>query len=64
MNTTAGILAGLLVAGAAVTLYRLARRKAEDLRAAIDEIRGERRDRQGAVIDLEKDPATGVYRQR
>lgn len=64
MNTTAGILAGLLVAGAAVTIYRFARRKADDLRAAIDGIRGVDAARNGGVIDFEKDPETGIYRRR
>jgi len=64
MNTTAGILAGLLVAGAAVTVYRFARRKAGDLRAAIDEIRGADAGKAGGVIDFEKDPETGIYRRR
>lgn len=63
MNTTAGILAGILVAGAAVSAYRFARRKAGDIRAAIDEIRGASAGR-GDVIEFEKDPQTGIYRQR
>jgi hypothetical protein len=64
MNTTAGILAGLLVAGAAITVYRFARRKADDLKTAIDEFRGGAGARDGGVIDFEKDPETGVYRRR
>lgn len=63
MNTTAGIVAGLLVAGAAVTVYRFARRQADQIRAAIDEFRGAGFGR-GAVIEFEKDPETGVYRRR
>ncbi|MCB2097428.1 MAG: hypothetical protein AB7F91_08325 [Parvularculaceae bacterium] len=63
MNTTAGILAGLLVAGAAVTVYRFARRQADQLRAAIDEMRGANPGA-GDVIDFEKDPETGVFRPR
>jgi len=63
MNTTAGIVAGLLVAGAAVTAFRFARRKADQLRAAIDELRGDRAGA-GAVLDFEKDPDTGVFRPR
>ncbi len=63
MGPTAGIMAGLVVVGAGVALYRFAQRKSAELRAAIEEIRngggnGER------IIDLEKDPATGVYRRR
>lgn len=63
MNTTAGILAGLLVAGAAVSFYRFARRKAGEVRAAIDELRGASRG-DGGVIDFERDPATGVFRRK
>ncbi|NWG72443.1 MAG: hypothetical protein HXY23_12685 [Parvularculaceae bacterium] len=63
MNTTAGIVAGLLVAGAAVTLVRFARRKANEFRAAIDELRGAASE-SGEVLDFERDPATGVYRRR
>lgn len=63
MNTTAGIVAGLLVAGAAVTAYRFARRKADEIRAAIDQLRGAAAGA-GDVIDFEKDPETGVYRSR
>ncbi len=61
MNTTAGILAGLIVAGAGVALYRFAKRTAGDLRAAIDGIRGTA-PKSVAVLDFEKDPITGVYR--
>jgi hypothetical protein len=61
MNTTAGILAGLIVAGAGVALYRLARRTADDLRAAIDRIRGAA-PKSDAILDFEKDPVTGIYR--
>ncbi len=64
MNTTAGILAGLLVAGAAVTVFRFARRQAEGLRAAFDEIRSTSTKSTNMVIEFEKDPATGVYRKR
>ena len=63
MNTTAGILAGILVAGAAVTIFRFARRKADALRAAIDEFRGAAAG-DGSIIDFEQDPATGVFRRR
>lgn len=62
MNTTAGILAGLIVAGASVALYRLARRTAGDLRAAIDGIRGAPPTADDGVLDFEKDPVTGVFR--
>jgi len=63
MGPTTGIMAGLVVAGVGVALYRFAQRKTQELRSAIEEIRsagagGER------IIELEKDPATGVYRRR
>lgn len=64
MNTTAGILAGLIVAGAGVALYRLARRTAGDLRAAIDAVRGAAQESDDAVLEFEKDPHTGIYRGR
>ncbi len=63
MNTTTGIVAGLLVASAAVTLFRFARRKAGELRVAIDGLRGVASG-DGSVIDFERDPATGVFRSR
>lgn len=63
MNTTAGILAGLLVAGAAVSAYRFVRRKAANLRAAIDELKPHAA-HEVDVIELERDPATGVFRRR
>jgi hypothetical protein len=62
MNTTAGIVAGLLVVGAAVAAYRYAKRKAGEFRAAIDAFRGPAGD--GSVMDFERDPATGIYRAR
>lgn len=62
MNTTAGILAGILVAGAAVTAYRFIRRKTAEMRDAIGELRSG--SKSGPVIDFEQDPSTGVYRRR
>lgn len=62
MGATSSVLAGLLVVGAGVALYRFAQRKSGEFRAAIEEIR--HASRGGATIDLEKDPATGVYRRR
>lgn len=63
MGPTSGIMAGLVIAGVGVALYRFVQRKSAQLRATIEEIRasgttGER------IIELEKDPATGVYRRR
>jgi hypothetical protein len=63
MGPTTGIMAGLAVIGAGVALYRFAQRKSDEARAAIEAIRkGGAND--GRVIDLEKDPTTGVYRRR
>lgn len=63
MGPTSSIMAGLVVAGVGIALYRFALRKSAELQSAIEEIRsggasGER------IIELEKDPATGVYRRR
>lgn len=63
MNTTAGILAGILVAGAAATAYRFIRRKSHEIRRAIDELRGGASG-ESDVLDFERDPSTGVYRRR
>lgn len=64
MNSVAGIVAGFLVIGGAVALYRFGARKAGELRRAIDELRGDARGPDGAVLDFERDPATGVYKAR
>ncbi len=64
MNTTAGIVVGLIVAGAAVSLMRFARSKANEVRTAIDELRGASARASGEVLDFERDPSTGVYRRR
>lgn len=63
MGPTSGIMAGLLAVGVGVALYRFARRKSNELRSAIEELRGAATGN-AQVIDLEKDPATGVYRRR
>lgn len=63
MNAVAGVVAGFLVIGGAVALYRFGARKADELRRAIDELRGER-GAAGGVIDFERDPATGVFKPK
>lgn len=63
MGPTTGIMAGLVVAGVGVALYRFAVRKSAQLRSAIEEIRGAAATGE-RTIELEKDPATGVYRRR
>lgn len=62
MSAVTGIIAGFVTAAGAVALYRMAKRRARSLRAAIDEARG----RRGAdpVLDFEQDPSTGVYRAK
>jgi hypothetical protein len=63
MNTVAGVVAGFLVIGGAVALYRFGKRKADDLMRAIDELRGERGPA-GEILDYERDPATGVFKPK
>lgn len=63
MGPTTGIMAGLVVAGVGVALYRFAVRKSAQLRSAIEEIRGAAAAGE-RIIEFEKDPATGVYRRR
>ncbi len=64
MNPVAGVVAGFLVIGGAVALYRFGARKAGELRRAIDELRGDRASPDGAVLDFERDPATGVFKPK
>lgn len=64
MNSVTGIIAGFLVIGGAVALYRFGARKAGDLRRAIDELRGEAKGPAGEVLDFERDPATGVFKAK
>lgn len=63
MNTVAGVVAGFLVIGGAVALYRFGKRRADELVRAIDGFRGARGPA-GDVIDYERDPATGVFRPK
>lgn len=63
MNTVAGVVAGFLVIGGAVALYRFGARKADELKRAIDSLRGERGPA-GEVIDFERDPVTGVFKPK
>ncbi len=64
MNSVAGVVAGFLVIGGAVALYRFGARKAGELRRAIDELRGERSGPSGAILDFERDPLTGVFKPK
>lgn len=63
MNTVAGVVAGFLVIGGAVALYRFGLRKAGDMRRAIDGLRGARGPG-GEVLDFERDPETGVFKSK
>lgn len=64
MNSVAGIVAGFLVVGGAVALYRFGARKAGELRRAIDELRGEADGADGDILDFERDPTTGVFKAK
>ncbi|HBS31882.1 MAG TPA: hypothetical protein DEA40_09085, partial [Parvularcula sp.] len=63
MNTVTGIVAGFLVIGGAVALYRFGARKADEIRRAIDSLRGERGPA-GEILDYERDPLTGVFKPK
>lgn len=63
MGPTSGIMAGLVVAGIGVALYRFVQRKSGQLKTVMEEIRGAGSGSE-RIIELEKDPATGVYRRR
>ena len=63
MNTVAGVIAGFLVIGGAVALYRFGARKADELRRAIDGLRGEHGP-EGAILDFERDPDTGIFKPK
>lgn len=62
MNSTAGVIAGFLVIGGALALYRFGRRKADEMSRTIREFRHGGGD--GAVLDFEQDPATGVFKPK
>ncbi len=62
MTSVAGLVAGFLVIGSAVALFRFGKRKADDLRRAIHEFAGAASD--ASVIDFERDPQTGVFKAK
>jgi hypothetical protein len=63
MSAVSGIVAGFVVIGGAVALYRFAQRKGGELREALDGIRRPE-GHDGGVLDFERDPSTGVYRTK
>lgn len=64
MNTVAGIVAGFLLIGGAAAIYRFGKRKAGDLRRAINEFSGAGHAAGETVLDFVRDPQTGVYKSR
>lgn len=62
MGSVASIVAGFVVIGGAVALYRAVNRRANAFRSAIDGFR--RAGGDGEVLDYEKDPNTGVFRPK
>ncbi len=61
MSAVTGIVAGLVTAAGAVTLYNYMRRRAAELRAKLERARARGPEKSEAVIDFERDPATGVF---
>jgi len=64
MGAMTGIVAGVATLGGAIALYRLTRRRAAAWRASVEQAARDGADVAGAVIDYERDPETGVYRQK
>lgn len=63
MGAVTGIVAGVVTAAGAVALYRYAQRRGRALRDKLDHLRA-RATSGGAVIDLERDPSTGVFKAK
>lgn len=61
MSAVTGIVAGLVTAAGAVTLYRYAQRRAAELRERLEKSRTRSARPDAAVIEFERDPATGVF---
>jgi hypothetical protein len=64
LNSVAGIVAGLIVVGGAAALFRFSKRKAAELKRAIDAFGNGVRGPAETVLDFERDPETGVFRPR
>ena len=63
MGAISSIVAGFVVVGGAVTLYRFAKRKSAEFQDAVEEFRRSASG-EGGVIEFERDPATGVFRSK
>lgn len=64
MGALTGIIAGAATVVGVVALVRYAERKTRDLRSSFDEATKAPRGEADSVIEFEKDPATGAYRQK
>ncbi len=65
MSAVTTLVATVAAAAGAVALYRFAERRSRPLRDAIAELRkSSRAGAQGAVIDYEQDPDSGVFRPK
>jgi len=62
MGSVAGIVAGFVVIGGAVAVYRAVSKRADGLRAALEELKNGGQG--GSVIDCERDPSTGIFRPK
>ncbi|MCB9955737.1 MAG: hypothetical protein H6848_07505 [Caulobacterales bacterium] len=64
MGAVTGIVAGFVTAAGALALYRYAQRRGRALRDKLEGLRARAASPGGAVIDLELDPATGVFKAK
>ena len=68
MGPLTGVVAGIVTIGGAVAAYRFISRKSEDVRKALEEFKRQAgmtgNDLDGAVLDYERDPGDGVFRQK
>jgi len=64
MGALTGIIAGAATIVGAVALVRYAERKTRSLRNSLDEAAKAARGEPDPVIEFEKDPVSGAYRQK
>lgn len=65
MSAVATLVATVAAAAGAVALYRYIDGKSRAFRDALDDVRKHARaERQGEVIDYERDPASGVFKPK